>query len=326
MAQNQRINIIAPSFKIPNSDLKECLRGLKDLNVQYSLQEPLFSSKELCSNTKEKRFTDLKLALNTNSDYLWCLRGGYGCLHLVEDLLQLSKPKNQSNLIGFSDITILHYILNQKWNWPTLHWKHLNGFLVEYNAPDLKNKPLKKTKGLVKKTTADVNPAKVFNQKKFLQALTVLKTELNFNHKLKAVNTAASQVKSLSAPIVGGNLITLQSLVGLDISKPKDQFLFFEEIDEPIYKIDRAFTQLEMNGWFKNTKGLILGSFSHKNKDVEKDTLKYFKHKFKEFKIPVFSGLKAGHIPDQKPLFFNTMSSVNLEEGQFILKNKNGFI
>jgi muramoyltetrapeptide carboxypeptidase len=322
MPQNRKINIIAPSFKIPNSDLKECLKGLKSLNIDYSLKEPLFSSKELCAHTKDKRFNDLKLALNSNSDYLWCLRGGYGCLHLVEDLLSLPKPKVMSKLIGFSDITVLHYILNQKWNWPSLHWKHLNGFLIE--SDNLKN--LGSQKSNSEKTKPSANVTKIFDGKKFEKALTLLKTSSSLNYKIKALNVSAMKVKSIQSSIVGGNLITLQSLVGLDIPKPKDQILFFEEIDEPIYKLDRAFTQLEMNGWLKNIKGLILGSFSHKNKEVEAQTQKYLKHKFKDFKIPVFSGLKSGHIPDQVPLFFNTNSEIKNENGRYILNNKNGFI
>lgn len=306
-----KIRIIAPSFKIPESDLKQCLQALKDLKIKTLIHQPLFHDKGMCAHTLEKRFKDLKEALKESNNYVWCLRGGYGCLHFVNDLLKMSKPKRPSKIIGFSDITILHYIFNQKWGWSSLHWKHLNGFLTETPISSM----------------AVERKEKAFDRTAFKKALSQLETQDEFIFKnLQPLNPAAKSVQKIKAPIVGGNLITLQSLVGLDIPSPKGKFLFLEEVDEPIYKIDRALVQLELNGWFKGVKGLLLGSFSHKNPNVEKDTQKYLLKKAQEFKIPVFGGLKAGHIPDQAPLFLNTESMLLKENQKFILKNKNGFL
>lgn len=298
------LHIIAPSFKIPISDLNLCLSALKSINIEYYIQRPLFNSKELCSHTVDKRLKDLKRALVKKSDYIWCLRGGYGALHLVEALLDMTKPNYKAKLIGFSDITVLHYIFNQKWNRPSLHWKHLNGFLVSEN----KGQPR-------------------FNQKSFLKALQDLKTLTDYDLGLiKPLNSSAKNIKILNSKIIGGNLITLQSLVGLNIAKPKNKILFLEEIDEPIYKIDRALTQLKLNGWFDKLDGIVLGSFSHKNESTQKKIQLYLKQTFKNYKLPVFSGLKAGHIKDQKPLFFNTESSIRLDKNKYRLKVKNGFL
>lgn len=294
-----KIRVIAPSFKIPNLDLKQCLDALEKLQIKTLINQPLFDEKELCSNTLDKRSTDLKVALKETSDYIWCLRGGYGCLHFMPQLLKMKKPLKTKKLIGFSDITVLHYFFNQTWNWPSLHWKHVNGFLKEG----------------------------VFDLKAFEKALHSLKTDKEMIFKnIKPLNEAAKNIQSLKAKVVGGNLITLQSLVGLDIPKPKGKFLFLEEVDEPIYKIDRALVQLEQNGWFKGVNGILIGSFSHKNKNVEKDTQKYLIKKANEFKIPVFAGLNAGHVSDQQPLFFNTETKILKENQKFTLKNKNGFI
>lgn len=307
------IRVIAPSFKIPKADLKQCLQNLKDLKIKALINQPLFNEKELCSNTLDKRFDDLKDALKEFNDYIWCLRGGYGCLHFMPRLLKMKKPAKAKKLIGFSDITVLHYYFNQKWNWPSLHWKHINGFLKE--VPRGSQDP-----------NAQAPVEKEFDIKAFKKALSDFETQDEFIFKnLKPLNEAAKKVKTLKAKVVGGNLITLQSLVGLNIPKPKGKFLFLEEVDEPIYKIDRALVQLEQNEWFKGVKGILIGSFSHKNKNVEKDTQKYFIKKAQELKIPVFTGLNAGHIPDQQPLFLNTDSTLVVENQKYNLKIKNGF-
>lgn len=295
------ISIIAPSFKIPESDLNKCLSSLEDLKIEYNLQTPLFKNDELCSHTAKKRFDDFKKSLKDKHDFIWCLRGGYGALQMAPDILNLTKPKIPKKLVGFSDITVLHYILNQQWNWPTLHWKHLNGFLD--------------------------SETKIFNKDLFIKSLELVNQQADFEFSgLIPLNEKAKKIKILKSKIVGGNLITMQSLIGLKVKKPKGKILFFEEIDEPVYKIDRALTQLKYTGWFNGVKGILLGSFTNKNVDVEKQTQDYFETKFLDFNIPVFKGLRAGHIPDQQPLFFNSDSEIKRGKNEFILKNKNGFL
>lgn len=295
------IDIIAPSFKIPESDLKECINGLLDLKMEFNISHPLFDKKQLCSHTTSKRVNDFKMALKSDSDFIWCLRGGYGALHMLPDLISLKKPKTIKHLIGFSDITILHYLINQKWNWPSLHWKHLNGFL----NPDTRK----------------------FNHEFFIKSLeSIQNNKFVYFKNLKSLNSKAKDLVLLKGKIVGGNLITIQSLIGLKINKPKDKILFLEEIDEPVYKIDRALTQLEYSGWFNELKGVVLGSFTHKNPEIELEIQKYFKTRFLNSKFPVFKGLKAGHIPNQEPLFLNTESEIKKDKSGYILKNKNGFI
>jgi muramoyltetrapeptide carboxypeptidase len=297
--QKVSLSVIAPSFKIPDSDLNLCIQALEKMKVQLHIQKPLFKSDELCAHTSDKRFKDLKKALSTKADFIWCLRGGYGALHLLPQLIKLTKPTRQSKLIGFSDITILHYFFNQMWNWPSLHWKHLNGFLKDQKS---------------------------FQTNQFVQAVQMIHQQDQFTFEsIRPVNLKAKNLKSLKSKVVGGNLITLQSMVGLKLKKPKAKLLFLEEIDEPIYKIDRALTQLEQNGWFDNIDGILLGSFTHKNESIQAETANYLKDKFKSYKFPVFSGLCAGHTPMQQPLFFNTPAEILIDKKSFRLNIKNGF-
>ncbi|MCK6600046.1 MAG: LD-carboxypeptidase, partial [Bdellovibrionaceae bacterium] len=81
----------------------------------------------LNSSDRNIRFDYLKLALEEEqSDVIWCLRGGYGSIHLLPLLDSLKKPKKKKLLIGLSDITSLHIYLQQRWGWSTLHASHLD--------------------------------------------------------------------------------------------------------------------------------------------------------------------------------------------------------
>lgn len=307
-----QLSVIAPSFKIPAQEYKKTLSLLKKLGWAYKLNEPIFESGHLCAASEAKRWKDLRQSLNSQTDLIWCLRGGYGALHLLPHLSKWTAKSSKKRkkitdlkalppgfklLVGFSDITVLHYYLNQVWGWPSLHYRHLNSFV--------KNKTVAEGVLSFEKSIQEINDQ-----------------EAIVHSGLTALNLKAKKIKNLKADIVGGNLITLQSLIGQGLPKPTKQFLFLEEIDEPVYKIDRALTQLKNAGWLENVKAILLGSFTHRNPDVEKQTQKFFKQYAKGSSIAIFKGLPCGHIERQKPLFLGTQSLLSRQaSGKFQLHN-----
>lgn len=297
------LSLIAPSFRISDQDLAKTLKFLKNLPWEFDLKSPLFESGHLCAASVEKRWTDLRWALTqSEADVIWCLRGGYGALHLLPQLQKLKMANAKKLLVGFSDITILHYFLNQVWNWPSLHFRHINSFVKDQSVAEGLKEFHKDYKFI---------SSQEFLQFKGLKALNLLAKD-------KVKNS-----KKIQGKIVGGNLITLQSMVGLHVPTPQGKILFLEEIDEPIYKIDRALTQLLQAGWLKGVKAILLGSFTHSQPETQKQTLKYLKTQLDVLPVPVFGFLPCGHRPKQKPLFFNTPSEIFWDtSGSIVLKNQ----
>lgn len=90
--------------------------------------------------------------------------------------------------------------------------------------------------------------------------------------------------------IWGGNLATVVSLCGLDFIPDEDFIFFAEDLNEPVYKIDRMFTQLFNIEKFKsNCKGVVLGDFLYVDNQDWLDEL------FHEFSIPAVGGFKITH-------------------------------
>ncbi len=299
---SMHLRVIAPSFKISDEDWARTYELLNQSQCSYAVNLPLFEEGQLCAASLDKRIKDLKESiLDPKAQIIWCLRGGYGALHLLPHVQKFKKPKSIKLLIGFSDITILHYFINQNWGWPSLHYRHLNSFVKDQSVAE----------GL-----------KVFRQTcKNLHA----SSPLVFKG-LKPLNTRAKEClkkgKSMKAPIVGGNLITMQSLIGLDVPPPQKQWLFLEEIDEPIYKIDRALTQLHQSGWLKSVKGIFLGSFTHYKPEIEQDIRKYLTSGLEHLPVPVFGFLPCGHMTLQRPLFLNTSSVLSFTKTSATLTNQ----
>ena len=89
--------------------------------------------------------------------------------------------------------------------------------------------------------------------------------------------------------------------------KSEKIILFFEDITERGYKVDRWLQQIKQSVDLNHVQAIVFGDFTDCNepsgKDLVTPTLKNFALNLNK---PVFSGIKAGHDVYQTPLFFNT--------------------
>lgn len=92
----------------------------------------------------------------------------------------------------------------------------------------------------------------------------------------------------------GGNLSTVVSLCGLDFIPDEDFIFFAEDLNEPVYKIDKMFSQLFNIEKFKNNCiGIVLGDF------LNTDNEEWLNKLFESFDIPTISGFKITHNKDK---------------------------
>ena len=67
----------------------------------------------------------------------------------------------------------------------------------------------------------------------------------------------------VTAPIVGGNLTILQTMLGSNSSiDTKGKILFIEEIGEYKYYIDRLLQSLKRAGYFEGCVGVLVGDMT----------------------------------------------------------------
>ena len=280
------IDIIAPSSACTLAELKHAISWVKKQGYVPRVSKDLLQPVDFLANTDLKRFKDLKKALESKtSKAVWCLRGGYGALRLVPDLLRLKKQKNKI-FIGLSDITILHQFLIQKWNWKTIHGPVLSRTMSE------------------KKRQTDYDD--------LFQLLTGEKTALEFKNLIPLNTSALKNKKMITAAVMGGNLCTFCSLLGTGLQpKTKGYFLFFEDISERGYKVDRMLNQLSQAGIFQKCKGIFFGDFINSNetngKNLVWSTIENF---FRYHSIPVYAGIESDHSEKQRPLYLNTKAEL----------------
>jgi muramoyltetrapeptide carboxypeptidase len=285
------VDIIAPGFACKPEELDGAIRFLREWGLKPRVPQKIFGRDVLCSSDDRTRFRHLREALVAeDSSGIWCLRGGYGSIRLVPELARLRKPKGRAKIfIGLSDITSLHVYLGQKWGWPTIHGPHLDRL----------------GKGVAK-------PPYVRELKKFLFGES---SEIAFD-RLKPMNAEARKRGTIRASVTGGNLVTLQS----SLSTPghwetRGRILFFEELGERGYRVDRVFEHMRQAGMFDEARAIVFGDFTGGNEPDGRTRVPAVLQRFADtVGLPVFSGIKSGHDVVQRPVPFETPAELSLGE------------
>lgn len=278
------IEIIAPGSSAPLEELVKGADFLRSWGFQVQYDENILNPDMYLANSDLYRFQAFKKAMtNPKVKAVWCLRGGYGANRLLPMIQKMAVPRKPKLLIGFSDVTSLHGVLNSKWKWSSLHASLIDRL------------------GGGKLSTENLNE---------LRSSITRSDHVNIFENLIPLNAAAEKKKQIKAEVVGGNLVVVTSSIGTPSQlKTKGRILFLEEIAERGYRVDRCLHQLQQAGLLKDVVAVVLGDFINgqekDGKDLNPQTLKNF---FRDLKIPAFQGLQVGHGEIQRPLFFNTQT------------------
>jgi muramoyltetrapeptide carboxypeptidase len=289
------VDIVAPASATTSKDgLAKGIEYLRKWGLVPRMNEAIFGRDVICANTDEERFAQLRAALFSDSRAIWCVRGGYGANRLIPELARLRRPKGPPKLfMGFSDITTLHVFLNQQWGWPTIH-----GPMVDRIGRGLILEPqLQELHDIYFGDEAEI----VFRDLKPMNAAA-----------RASGGRGAGGGRVIRAPVTGGNLVTLQSTIGTRAPwDTRGRIVFLEEIDERGYRIDRLLEHLAQTGHFSRARAVILGDFLGGVESDGSTRVPFVLQRFADsLKIPVLSGVEAGHGDLQRPIPLETMATL----------------
>lgn len=277
LKKNDTIGIIAPAGFIKESEsINQAVKVLKNWGFKVKLAKHLFNKHHHFAGTDKERIEDFQVFLDDkNIKVIWCVRGGYGSIRII-DKLDFSKFKKHPKwIIGYSDITIFHHACF-KFGIESIH-----SFMPTSTGTFLNC------------------PTAIENFKNLLFG-----RNLEYTIPLNKYN----KLGKVTGKIIGGNLTILTSLLGSNYAlNTKKSILFIEEIGEYKYQIDRMLRSLDLNGYFKNCNALILGGFTNIKvndplfgESVEEIILNIVA----KYDIPVCFDFPAGHIANNQPIIF----------------------
>ena len=247
----------------------DCLRdfGFR-IKVVQELQEQVEPNEYLAASDVDRAEELQQLWQDDEVDALMAVRGGFGCLRLLELLDFTIFRDDPKLLIGFSDLTALLAAIHRKSGLITLH-----GPVVS----TLANSDRSSRQRLFTYMTGDYSSCPGNSDVKILRSGTA------------------------TGPLIVGNLTTLIHLIGTPYEPEfADAILVLEDTGEAVYRIDRMLTQLSCCGKLHQPAGIILGNFDN-NPGIPYDDIQY--HHLcdrvlaltEECNCPVWSRYGIGH-------------------------------
>lgn len=284
LQKGDTIAIIAPAGNVEENKILNSIKYFENQGYKIKLGKNIFKTDRYLAGSDSERLEDLHNAFKDEEiKAILCARGGYGCLRLLDKIDYNLIRNNPKIFCGYSDITALSLMF----------LKHSG--LITFSSPMPKG---------------DFQPDSIdkFTEDKFWQAL----NSNNITIIAKSFKTyKKGEAKGI---ILGGNLATISSLCGLDFI-PDDRFIFFaEDLNEPVYKIDRSFRQLINIKKFRNkVSGIILGDFI--GTEEYNEQLDYlFSEISSELNIPVFGGYQITHAKSKITVPIGGYGQLNNEE------------
>ncbi len=244
------------------------------------------------SGSVEERLFDFQQGLDhPEAKAILCARGGYGCMHLLDNLHWEKFDSNPKHVVGFSDVTAFHLLLNDK-NMPSLHATMPLNF--QDNSPESLRSLLSAFSGTPETLCAPKTP---FNKEGVARG-----------------------------KVIGGNLAMIHALLPrLDKSLFTDSILFIEDVGEHLYKIDRMLYGLKYAGVLDEVSGVINGGFNGMSDTdtpfglcLEEIILSHLSHR----KIPIGFGFPCGHQIDNQTIVLGGSSILEVDEnGSSVLQS-----
>lgn len=269
------IGIFAPAGQL--QDATRFMRGvrvLEEMGFRVKYPPQLWPGPDYLADSDDNRGEEFnRLVQDREVRGIIAMRGGYGCLRMLDTIDIALMAGNPKVLVGFSDITILQNYLYAQIR------------LVSLHGPVVTS---------LEEATEDARASLSY-------CLT--------NTKVCSIGPSHIEVlrdgPKVCAPLIGGNLASMVSLLGTRYDFSWDnKIVFLEDINEPVYKIDRMFTQLKLAGKLDEIAGLILGKFSMSISAGEIDEMYYRQAIWNRVLelcsdrvLPIWGNFPSGHYP-----------------------------
>lgn len=284
------VALVCTARKFFPEDAKPAIDLLESWGLNVKLGNTIGLDACQLGGTDAERAADLQAQLDDEHvQAIWCARGGYGTVRII-DLLDYTKFKKKPKwIMGFSDVTVLHSQLNVE-RIATLH------SIMPFTVP--------KAPQEVKETL-----------RKALFGESISYTILSKPQDVRG---------KASGELVGGNLSILYSLLGSKSSiNTKNKILFIEDLDEYLYHIDRMMYNLKRNGYFEHVRGIVVGGMTdmHDNEiPFGQNEVQIITAIAKEYNIPIAFEFPAGHQMDNRTLILGKQVDFEVNEKEVKLK------
>jgi muramoyltetrapeptide carboxypeptidase len=284
LSDGARVALVAPAGPLRGPpDLARAIENVRAFGWEPAVGEHVLARVGYFAGTDEQRAADFNAALRDDAvDALWCIRGGYGAMRILDAIDYAAALRRPKPVIGYSDITALHAALGVHADVVTYHAPTARAALSEFSRASL--------------ACALVHGGDSAGTAPTARVLT------------------SGQAHGVLA---GGNLALLSALTGTRFApRLADTILVIEDIDEAVYRVDRMLQQLLLSGMLDGVRAIAFGACTNCEEAAD-DGARRLDDVIGEIAVrlgvPAIAGVPVGHIDDQWTLPLGAAAALDTE-------------
>lgn len=277
LKEGDLIGLVTPGSPIREEQLKACVLKLEELGFRTTYMDSVLSEYGYLAGRDQERADELmEMFARQDVDAIWCVRGGYGSIRIL-DLLDYELIRNNPKIfMGYSDITALITAIYQETG------------LVTFHGPV---------------GTSDFNH---FSKKSIRKVLLEPQAEYKYPYKRDRGTRTNPEYDRYTLHggqaegiLIGGNISVLDSIIGTPFEPDfANKIVYLEDIGEKTYRVDKMVFHLLSGTNLKEAAGIVMGVFEDCN--VNDEPTLSLKEALDDLLIPlgipVSYGLSFGHI------------------------------
>ena len=234
LRKGDSVMLAATARKVSPAEIQPAVSLFEQWGLNVVVPQDLFEQSNQFAGTDQHRAELFQAGLdNPDIKAIIICRGGYGTVRMVDKLNFSRFAANPQWIVGFSDVTVLHSHIQRNFGIPTLH------------------------------ATMPIDIPSTDNYQEYPSLVTLRNHLFGLPVEHQFLSPELFRAGTASAPVVGGNLSILYSLLGSNSDiDTRGKILMIEDLDEYLYHIDRMLQALRRSGKLEGLAGLVVGQMS----------------------------------------------------------------